>query len=182
MKKMRRFLFDPLSCRLEGPRIPPAHADTYEDTLSLGDPLHLGPRLIISPATGRFVSEMAGTAGLMSWVEIGDLVGNIHSGETIEPVTAKFSGWYMGLLVIGGQPVRASDALMWVSPGGGPIAVVTSTPEAGPEELLGPSVASTTAGEHPHIESVPGVEAVLLVPADPERISQFLPDPTRAPS
>lgn len=74
-------------------------------------------RLIVSPAKGRFVphpAEIFTTEG--EWVEEGQTVAEIQTGDDVQPVISAFTGWMMGMLAIAGQPVAVGDRLFRIRP------------------------------------------------------------------
>ena len=82
----------------------PEHADISE-------------RVIVSPRAGRFrplPPELFTSEG--EWVEVGQAVAEVASGEDVVTVNSSCRGWMMGMLALDGQPVRAGEALFWVRP------------------------------------------------------------------
>ena len=72
-------------------------------------------RVVVSPCAGRFYPlppEVFTTEG--EWVEPGQAIGEVRTGNSLEPVLSSFRGWVMGALGLEGQPVREGDALFWI--------------------------------------------------------------------
>ena len=75
----------------------------------------IGEKVIVSPCSGRFVPlppEVFTTEG--EWVEPGQVVAEISTGDTKVAVACPHRGWMMGMLALPGQPVRQGEALFWV--------------------------------------------------------------------
>lgn len=87
------------------------------DARSLGDVVTIDERLVLSPRKGTFVPippEVFTSEG--EWVEEGQKLAEIRSGNDIVPVLSAFNGWVMGMLAIPGQPVGDGEALFRIRP------------------------------------------------------------------
>jgi biotin carboxyl carrier protein len=81
----------------------------------VADAANIRERVVVSPCSGRFhplPPESFTTEG--EWVEPGQLVAEVHNGETVVEVRSAFRGWVMGMLALDGQPVKDGDALLWI--------------------------------------------------------------------
>lgn len=88
-----------------------AHAEVYvaEEAPDLRE------RLVIAPCRGRFSPlppEICTTEG--EWVEPGQVLAEIVSGDTRTRVVSSFRGWLMGMLCLSGEPVHEDQALFWI--------------------------------------------------------------------
>lgn len=83
-------------------------------TAGLQDTVRL--RVVVSPCNGRFNPILSD--GLESegghWVECGQAVAEVDTGEEKIPVRSDFDGWLRGSLAMRGQPIREGDALLWI--------------------------------------------------------------------
>jgi biotin carboxyl carrier protein len=73
-------------------------------------------RVVVAPCSGRFrplPSETFSTEG--EWVEPGAVLAEIDNNGATTPVRSSFRGWVMGMLALEGQPVKAGEALFWIS-------------------------------------------------------------------
>jgi biotin carboxyl carrier protein len=92
-----------------------AIADLTPDDFHAPEPTPMCERVLISPATGKFVPlppETFTTEG--EWVEPGVQLAEIRAGSSVYPVTCNCSGWLMGMLAVPGQPVHQGAPLFWV--------------------------------------------------------------------
>ena len=88
-----------------------AQADAYASA----EVTSIRERLVVAPCAGRFRSLPPETfTSRGEWVEPGDVLAEIHSGESMMQVRSNFRGWAMGMLVLDGQPVRQGEALFWI--------------------------------------------------------------------
>lgn len=81
------------------------------------DHADMAERVIVSPCAGRFrplSPEIFTSEG--EWVEVGQAVAEVVSGNQAVTVSSSCRGWMMGMLALEGQPVRAGEALFWVRP------------------------------------------------------------------
>lgn len=88
-----------------------------EEIIGAAEMTAIGERVIVSPAKGRFIPrppEIFTTEG--EWVEEGQVVAEIRSGDLLVPVVSAFTGWMMGMLAIAGQPVTTGAQLFRVRP------------------------------------------------------------------
>jgi len=93
------------------------------DTLTATDTIFAVPettimleRIVVAPCSGRFnslPSETFTTEG--EWVEPGTLLGEITVSGGKTAVRSHSRGWVMGMLALEGQPVKAGEALFWIS-------------------------------------------------------------------
>jgi biotin carboxyl carrier protein len=91
--------------------------DLAPDVLVDGEATHMNERLIIAPCAGRFVPLPPTTFTTEGeWIEEGETIAEIQSGNEVVPVVSIFSGWVMGMLAVPGQPVQARVALFRVRP------------------------------------------------------------------
>jgi biotin carboxyl carrier protein len=91
--------------------------DLAHDVYVTDGATHINERLVISPCSGRFVPlppKLFTTEG--EWIEEGDSIAEIHTGQEKVPVVSIFSGWVMGMLAVPGQPVAAGVALFRIRP------------------------------------------------------------------
>jgi biotin carboxyl carrier protein len=81
----------------------------------VADAANIRERVVVSPCSGRFhplPPESFTTEG--EWVEPGQVLAEVHNGETVVGVRSAFRGWVMGMLALDGQPVKDGDALLWI--------------------------------------------------------------------
>jgi biotin carboxyl carrier protein len=81
----------------------------------VADAANIRERVVVSPCSGRFhplPPESFTTEG--EWVEPGQVLAEVHNGETVVEVRSAFRGWVMGMLALDGQPVKDGDALLWI--------------------------------------------------------------------
>lgn len=77
----------------------------------------LTERLVVAPCAGRFeMSPAQHYTAEGEYVLEGQEVGAIISTKNRErvPVETRFAGWVMGFLVRDGEPVRASQPILWL--------------------------------------------------------------------
>jgi biotin carboxyl carrier protein len=89
-----------------------AEADTQQ---VVADAAHIRERVVVSPCSGRFhplPPESFTTEG--EWVEPGQVLAEVHNGDTVTEVRSAFRGWVMGMLALDGQPVKNGEALLWI--------------------------------------------------------------------
>jgi biotin carboxyl carrier protein len=81
----------------------------------VADAANIRERVVVSPCSGRFhplPPESFTTEG--EWVEPGQVLAEVHNGESVVEVRSAFRGWVMGMLALDGQPVKDGDALLWI--------------------------------------------------------------------
>ena len=86
-----------------------------EEQSDLSQSLPIRERVIVAPCSGRFrplPPETFTTEG--EWVEVGQAVGEVLTGDDVTTVRSAFSGWMMGMLALSGQPVKPGEALFWL--------------------------------------------------------------------
>jgi biotin carboxyl carrier protein len=72
-------------------------------------------RLVVSPCRGRFLPlppESFTAEG--EWVEPGQTVATIETGDETVPVRSNFRGWMMGARALAGHRVARGEPLLWV--------------------------------------------------------------------
>lgn len=75
----------------------------------------VGVRLVVSPCNGRFSPSLGnGVTWDGEWVERGQTVGEVDTGDEMVAVRSRFEGWIRGSLALEGQPIREGDALLWL--------------------------------------------------------------------
>jgi biotin carboxyl carrier protein len=93
------------------------HNTDFAPDVLVGETTHIDERLVIAPCAGRFVPLPPRTFTTEGeWVDEGDTIAEIHANRETVPVVSIFSGWVMGMLVVPGQPVQASEALFRIRP------------------------------------------------------------------
>lgn len=93
------------------------NTDIAQDFFVAGEITHINERLVIAPCSGRFLPlppETFTTEG--EWVDEGQTIAHIKTGQEAVPVVSIFSGWVMGMLALPGQPVQARTALFRIRP------------------------------------------------------------------
>ena len=92
-------------------------APPVEETLASRIPAPLVEKIVVSPATGRFLplpAETFTTEG--EWVEPGQLVAQISTKTGDLDVRSAFRGWMIRMLPMPGEPVQQGQALFWILP------------------------------------------------------------------
>lgn len=88
-----------------------------EEVFGVAEATSIDERVVVSPAKGRFLPhppEIFTTEG--EWVEEGQVVAEIVSGDRTIPVISAFTGWMMGMLAVAGQPVATGAQLFRIRP------------------------------------------------------------------
>jgi biotin carboxyl carrier protein len=88
---------------------------TTHETFATPEVTTISERVVVAPCSGRFLPlppDVFTCEG--EWVEPGQVLAEIQHGSTRVPVRSTFRGWMMGMLALGGQPVREGEALFWI--------------------------------------------------------------------
>jgi hypothetical protein len=77
----------------------------------VGEVLYFSERIVLAPATGRFVAPEHDTG---SFVHAGFAVAAVVTSGRAEPVTTPFTGVLAGLLAHDGERVREGQPIAWL--------------------------------------------------------------------
>ena len=87
-------------------------------TLLAGEHLDVLERVIVSPATGVFRPSPPAVVTTEGEIVLeGQIVGVVETTAGSEPVASAFTGFFMGLMALDGERVRADQPVAWLRTG-----------------------------------------------------------------